>query len=74
MPGRTDFNNLLTVAGARIKELRQVKGLSQEALADRAGCHRTYVGMLERGEGNPSLGVLFRIASALNVELMELLR
>ncbi len=73
MAGRIDFQDLLRVAGARIKESRRARGLSQEELADQAGCHRTYVGMLERGEGNPSLGVLFRIAAVLEVDLVELL-
>ena len=73
MPGRTKFNRLLKSAGTRIKQMRRAKGLSQEELADLAGCHRTYVGMLERGEGNPSLGVLSNIAEALGVEAVDLL-
>ena len=53
--------------------LRQAKGLSQEALADQPGCHRTYVGMLERSLSNPSLHVLTNLAAALQVSVGSLL-
>ena len=73
MPERKDFDSLRKVVGARLKELRRARGLSQEELADQAGCHRTYVGMIERGEGNPSLEMLSRIAGVLDVEVVEFL-
>ena len=73
MPERTNFSELLHIAGARIRQLRQAKRLSQEELADQAGCHRTYIGMLERGQGNPSLAILFRVAHALEVGVVDLL-
>ena len=57
----------------RLREAREAKGLSQEALADLAGCHRTYVGMLERKQGNPSLSVIASIAEVLEVEVGLLL-
>lgn len=47
-------------------------GLSQEALADHAGIHRTYVGCVERSEKNISIDSLERLAKALNVEVGEL--
>ncbi len=57
----------------RLRELRRQRGLSQERLADLAGCDRTYIGMLERKLGNPSLSVLGAIADALGVDIPRLL-
>ncbi len=59
--------------GKRIRRLRQSRGLSQEALADLAGVHRTYMGGIERGERNVSLKNLEAIANALSVSMAELL-
>ena len=56
-----------------LRLLRQRVGLSQEALADRARIHRTYVGSVERGERNISVDLICRLASALKVHPKELL-
>ncbi len=58
--------------GKRIRELRQIRGISQEALADMAGLHRTYIGGIERGERNVSLKNIEAIANALSVSMAEL--
>ncbi|MGD1077745.1 MAG: helix-turn-helix transcriptional regulator [Candidatus Sulfotelmatobacter sp.] len=58
----------------RIRELRLAKGFSQEALADAAGIHRTYMGSVERGERNISLDNIVRIARALKVAPGNLLQ
>jgi transcriptional regulator with XRE-family HTH domain len=58
--------------GKRVRELRLVKGLSQEELAFRADIHRTYLGGIERGERNPALKNIAAIAKALGVSLSEL--
>jgi DNA-binding XRE family transcriptional regulator len=63
---------LCVAFGRRLRALRQHRGLSQEAFALRAGLHRTYVGGIERGERNPSLVNLGRIADALGVSLERL--
>lgn len=58
--------------GARIRQLRNDRGWSQEELADRAGLHRTYIGSVERGEQNLSLVNIERLAATLSVSLAEL--
>jgi transcriptional regulator with XRE-family HTH domain len=60
--------------GKRIKELRGELGMTQEMLAAKIGLDRSYVGFIERGERNPSLEVIFDIASALKVKPDELLK
>ena len=59
--------------GRRVKELRQSLNLSQEAFAELADVHRTYVGMVERGEKNITLSNIAKFAKALEVEISELL-
>lgn len=53
--------------GEVVRKFRIKKRLSQEALADLAGIHRTYLGGIERGERNPSFQSLGRILHALGV-------
>ena len=59
--------------GARLRELRGQTGLSQEALAAKAGVHRTYLSGVERGERNISLANLEKLARALDVDMSTLL-
>lgn len=54
--------------GANVRRLRKAKGLSQEALAHEAGMSMRYLAGLERGEENPSLVFLVKLAEALEVE------
>jgi transcriptional regulator with XRE-family HTH domain len=62
------------VFASRLRQIRQGKGLSQEELADRAGLHRTYVGSVERGERNISIDNIERLAKALEIDIIELLK
>lgn len=64
---------LLAVFAANVRAHRQRLGWSQEELAERAGVHRTYVGMLERREKNVTLYNIERIAIALRVKAATLL-
>ena len=59
--------------GARVRELRIAQGLSQEVLAQKAGLHRTYIGGIERGERNVSLINIEKIASALNLSIVDII-
>lgn len=59
--------------GKRVREERIKRGLSQEQLAELANVHRTYIGMIERGEKNISLLNIERIAEALKTSVSELL-
>jgi transcriptional regulator with XRE-family HTH domain len=60
------------IFGGILRELRQERGISQEALSFECGVHRTYIGLLERGRMNPSLKTLLSIASALGVPADDL--
>ena len=56
----------------KVKSLREQQGLSQEKLAEKAGLHRTYIGMVERMERNPSLVCIRKIAEGLKINVREL--
>lgn len=60
--------------GEKVREIRMSKRLSQEELADLAFVHRTYIGMIERAEKNITLVNIEKIALALNVNIIELLK
>ena len=67
-------SEILKQFGKHVRYLRQLQDLSQEALAEKVNMYRTYIGMIERGERNPTLLNLIRLASALDISLPELLR
>jgi transcriptional regulator with XRE-family HTH domain len=66
--------DLRAAFGRRIRELRQERRFSQEALAERAHLHWTYVSSVERGLRTPGLDVIGRLAAALRVSPSELFR
>lgn len=59
--------------GLRIKELRLAKNWSQEELAEKTEFHRTYIGMVERGERNLSLRNVEVFADAFSISISKLL-
>lgn len=58
--------------GHCLRTERLAAGLSQEELADRSHMHRTYVGSVERGERNISVGSAYALADALGVTVVKL--
>lgn len=63
----------LVAFGRRLCELRWVAGMTQEALAEAAGLHWTYVGQIERGERNLTYKNLLKLATGLGVKPAELM-
>lgn len=59
---------------AAMRSFRQSRNLSQEALAELTGLHRTYIGAVERGERNVSVDNMDRIAIALELDVVDLLK
>jgi len=66
--------HLALAFGRRVRSLREDAQLSQEALADRAKVHRTYIGHVERGESAPTLYSIVRIAEGLGEDPGVLVR
>lgn len=60
--------------GVAVREERKRLGISQEKLGELAGIHRTYVGMIERGEKNITLSNIFKVSKALGLNPSELLK
>lgn len=69
----TKIDQVRAILATNIIALRRERGWSQEALALECGLHRTFVAHVERQVRNPSLDNITRIATALGVEVHELL-
>ena len=65
--------DIRTRLGKNVRRLREEKGWSQEAYADEAGVHRTYVSDIERGARNPTIAVVEKRAKPLGVKAGTLL-
>lgn len=63
---------ILVLFGRNVQNHRKALGLSQEQLADKAGVHRTYIGMIERAEKNITLVNIEKITKALGVDIKDL--
>ncbi|URI15824.1 MULTISPECIES: helix-turn-helix domain-containing protein [Brevundimonas] len=57
----------MKIVGSNVRRLRKERGLSQEALAGEAGLAMRHLGRIERGEGNPTVAILGRMAEVLDV-------
>jgi len=68
---QSDEEKQAVAFGRAVYLLRIKASLSQEELAFRSSVGRSYVGVLERGEKEPCLGVMFRLAKALDVSLLD---
>ena len=71
--GSESGEELLAVLGLRLRELRRTQSLTLEMLAQRAQVSRAMISKIERGEKMPTVGILVRIATGLNVSLSALL-
>ncbi len=58
--------------GEVVRERRTGLGMSQEQLAERVGCHRNYMGRIERGEQNITLDMMVRVVKALGTTIADL--
>lgn len=65
---------MLTALGAALRHIRLEKGVSQEKLALMAEVDRSYVGRVERGDNNVAILTLSRLAHALGVSMVELMK
>ena len=63
---------LLIGLGRALREARGDSRISQEELGLRTGVHRNYIGGIERGERNPSVTTVAKLADALDLRLSEL--
>lgn len=70
---RKPSNSIREILAQNIRAYRTSKGLSQEALADLSGLHRTYIGSVERRERNVTLSTLEAIATTLGTTVPDLL-
>lgn len=59
--------------GAAVRVRRRALGLSQEEFAEKVDCHRNFVGRIERGEQNPTVDTLVRIARALRCKVRDII-
>jgi transcriptional regulator with XRE-family HTH domain len=73
MPKKQEDHRCIQL-GKNIKKLRERKSWTQEELAEKANLHISYIGQIERGLRHPSLKVLFKIADALEVKILELFK
>jgi len=58
--------------GAKVRQVRLSKNLTQEQLAEKAKLHPTYIGRIERGKQNPSLTNIYKLYTTLKVSINQI--
>ena len=64
--------NKKQMIGARVKEIRNKKGLTQEQLSERMEINPKYLSSIERGNENPTLNTLIKLSESLEVDLNQI--
>ena len=72
--GVFDMSETISIIGKRIRSFRCEQHLSQEELAEKADLHYTYIGQVERGEKNITIGSLEKICNALDVTFEDVFK
>jgi transcriptional regulator with XRE-family HTH domain len=67
-----DYEEYVIAFGQKVRSFRQQKGFSQETLAELSDLDRTYIGGIERGERNPSLKNILKLAYSLGIDPSQL--
>ena len=67
------MSDVQTRLGARVRDLRQQRGWTQEALGERAGLSYKFIGEIERGVGNPTIDSIDQIARGFGIDVALLL-
>ena len=65
-PGPSEVDAFIAVVGERVRKVRQRKGMARRVLSELSGVSQRYLAQLENGDGNISIGLLFRVAQALD--------
>ena len=71
---RKPSDKLLTVLSENVKQLRESRGLTQEALGEACDFHPTFISLIERKQRNVTISTLEIIAKALSVDVYELIK
>ena len=66
--------NRIKILGANIRRIRKTKKIAQIELCVHVGIDRSYLSAIENGHRNPSIGVLYAIADAMEVDIVDLLK
>src|SRR4029450_11887642 len=70
---QNSFDSVLRSLALVVQEQREIRGLTQEEMAERIGLHRTYISQLECGKRNPSIATLLHLAACFDVSLSAFL-